>query len=263
MKPQIFPAPTKKKKPKNRGHRSRVSRALPASTLPDGVVTDGPAPTELTDEVRDQLRSIAALPRPVFTSDLAHHIGSVDVVQSWETEGFNGTETDFRFLKGKDRDRHRGALVVPGDTADTTNDYKTSLWASCVDTFRGSRLYQLGVFFHRFGDNTVSYDINPELVVARLSLTDGLIGAVLVTGPQLRDGGSTRDALLDTVEKLLGETLVRVAILTTNAEWIEDITDAITVGSVERDWPVATPVMLSRSWEFADGTGETIPLLGA
>ena len=115
----------------------------------------------------------------------------------------------------------------------------------------------------RFADNTVSYDISAEIVVARLSLTDGLVGAVLVTGPQLGDGGSTREALLDTIEKLLAERLVRVAVLTTNAEWIEDITDAVAVGSVERDWPMSTPVMLSRSWEFADGTGTTTPLLGA
>ena len=261
LKPQLLPKPTRANS--RRSGRDRVSRSTPPDSSPDiPIDTPDTPPVELTDEVRQQLIALSALPRPVFTSDLASQIGSDDIVDAWQREWQAG-DLNVRFVLPKPRDRNRGALVVPqGYLATASNEFQRSWWAPCVEMFRGAKLYQLGIFFHRFGSSTVSHVVGPEIVLVRLSTPNGLVGVIVVVGQNLAEGGATRQQLCETVETILAERVVQVAVLATNAEQVAAISDLVELESRNRNWQPTAPVTLSKSWEYAAGTGTALPLLG-
>jgi hypothetical protein len=64
------------------------------------------------------------------------------------------------------------------------------------------------------------------------------------------------------LEKLLQDRLVHVAVLVLNAEQFDLMAGIIEQEAKERGWRSNMPVTLSRSWEYVDGTGTAVPLLG-
>jgi hypothetical protein len=261
VKPQLFP-PAPKNSPRRDRRASRV-RALPAD-LPDVPVDDRTEPDAdgLTDEVRSRLLALSSIPRPVFTSDLVSLVGSEDLVNTWRREWQDG-DLSVRFVLPKPRHRLRGALVVPqAALKEADSQFAGSWWGRCMELFRGARLYELGVFFHRFADQVVSFEYEGGVIVVRMSLPQGLTGAVLVADQQLGPGGETREALSRAIERLLSDRLVHIAVLVMNAEQFDPAAQAVEHDARERAWRASMPVTLSRSWEYVEGTGTAVPLLG-
>jgi hypothetical protein len=263
VKPQLFPpAPTGGRGAK-RERRTIRSRALPAD-LPDVPieVQPGVGTTELDEKVRNQLLASISVPRPVFTSDLASMVGSEEMVSAWREELQNGDLT-VRFVLPKPRHKLRGSLVIPqANLAATNGEFARSHWARCMEAYRGARIYELGVFFHRFGEQVISFESDGEVVSVRMSLPSGLTGAVLVAGQDLAAGGATRSSLCGVLERLLQDRLVHIAVLVLNAEQFEAVANVLESEARTRGWKASMPVTLSRSWEYVDGTGTAVPLLG-
>jgi hypothetical protein len=261
VKPQLFPAA-----PKTTGRKDRKPtrvRALPAD-MPDVPVaeTDRLDTGELTDDVRARLLAMASISRPVFTSDLVAAVGSEDLVTLWRQEWQDG-DLAVRFVLPKPRHRNRGALVVPQAALKAADSaYAASWWGRCTERYRGARIYELGVFFHRFAEQVISFEDDRGVISVRMSLPQGLTGAVLVAETQLGVGGETRDGLFDALDRLLGDRLVHIAVLVMNAEQFEPVAEAVEAAAKERQWRASMPVTLSRSWEYTDGTGTAVPLLG-
>jgi hypothetical protein len=131
-----------------------------------------------------------------------------------------------------------------------------------MEAYRGARIYELGVFFHRFGEQVISFESDGEVVSVRMSLPSGLTGAVLVAGQDLAAGGATRSSLCGVLERLLQDRLVHIAVLVLNAEQFEAVANVLESEARTRGWKASMPVTLSRSWEYVDGTGTAVPLLG-
>jgi hypothetical protein len=262
VKPQLFPAGGISPRVGKREKKTIKSRAIPADMLDIPISTTGGVPGELSDDLRQRLLSAASVARPVFTSDLAAMVGSEDVVNLWRNELQNGDLT-VRFVLPKPRHKNRGSLVIPqAALAGVNGDFLKSHWARCMESYRGARIYELGVFFHRFGEQVISFESDGEAVVVRMSLPSGLTGAVLVAGQDLSVGGATRATVCTALEKLLQDRLVHVAVLVLNAEQFDLMAGIIEQEAKERGWRSNMPVTLSRSWEYVDGTGTAVPLLG-
>jgi hypothetical protein len=263
VKPQLFPpAPSGGRGPK-REKRAIRSRAIPAD-MPDVPVEHQTptGPAALNDQTRHQLLAAVSVPRPVFTSDLAGVVGSEELVSAWREELQNGDLT-VRFVLPKPRHKLRGSLVIPQTAlAGANSEFARSHWARCMEAYRGARIYELGVFFHRFGEQVISFESDGEVVAVRMSLPSGLTGAVLVAGQDLANGGATRSSLCGALERLLQDRLVHIAVLVLNAEQFDAVAGLLDNEARGRGWQASMPVTLSRSWEYVDGTGTAVPLLG-
>jgi hypothetical protein len=262
VKPQLFPSGSGGATKPAKRVRKQVKTRATAPDVPDAGMPNEPADGQISDKVREQLMASIAVPRPVFTSDLAAVVGSEDLVSTWRDELQTGDLT-VRFVLPKPRHRARGSLVIPQPAlAGADSGFSRSHWARCMESYRGARIYELGVFFHRFVEQVISFESDGEVVAVRMSLQNGLTGAVMVAGQDLAEGGATRVRIVETLERFLQDRLVHVAILVLNAEQFEAVRAAVVEEATARNWVAAMPVTLSRSWEYVEGTGTAIPVLG-
>lgn len=263
VKPQLFPTAAAGAKPAKRARKQVRTRAT-APDVPEAGTTNDPdtGSAILTEDIRAQLMAAIAVPRPVFTSDLAAIVGGDEIVSAWRDDLQSGDLT-VRFVLPKPRHRARGSLVIPQATlAGSDSNFSRSHWARCMEAYRGARIYEMGVFFHRFVEQVISFESDGETVAVRMSLPNGLTGAVLVAGQDLAEGGATRVSITGALDRLLRDRLVHVAVLVLNAEQFEAVRAAVEEEAKSRTWAANMPVTLSRSWEYVDGTGTAIPLLG-
>lgn len=263
VKPQLFPQGTVAAKPAKRTRKQvRTKATLPDVPEADGAVREKAPEGGLSAEVREQLMASIAVPRPVFTSDLADLVGGEGLVSAWRDELVLG-DLNVRFVLPKPRHRQRGSLVIPqAALAGSDSGFSRSHWARCMGAYRGARIYELGVFFHRFVEQVISFESDGETVTVRMSLQNGLTGAVLVAGQDLGEGGVTRSSIVEGLGKLLQDRLVHVAVLVLNAEQFEAVRAVVEEEARKRGWAANMPVTLSRSWEYVEGTGTAVPLLG-
>jgi len=263
VKPQLFPQGTGAVKPTKRTRKPvRTKATLPDVPEADGAAREGAPEGGLSAEIREQLMASIAVPRPVFTSDLAALVGGEGLVSAWRDELVLG-DLNVRFVLPKPRHRQRGSLVIPqAALAGSDSGFSRSHWARCMGAYRGARIYELGVFFHRFVEQVISFESDGETVAVRMSLQNGLTGAVLVAGQDLGEGGVTRSSIADGLGKLLQDRLVHVAVLVLNAEQFEAVRAVVEEEARKRGWATNMPVTLSRSWEYVEGTGTAVPLLG-
>lgn len=263
VKPQLFPAAAAGTKPAKRTRKQVRTRATAPDVPEAGNTNDVSTGSEgLTDDIRTQLMAAIAVPRPVFTSDLASIVGGDEIISAWRDDLQTGDLT-VRFVLPKPRHRSRGSLVIPQATlAGSDINFSRSHWARCMEAYRGARIYEMGVFFHRFVEQVISFESDGETVAVRMSLPNGLTGAVLVAGQDLAEGGATRVSITGALDRLLRDRLVHVAVLVLNAEQFEAVRAAVEEEAKSKEWAANMPVTLSRSWEYVDGTGTAIPLLG-
>ncbi len=251
LKPQALPTPAKTT-------RRTTKRAVRA-------VAERPAPaTELSPEVRDQLLAAVCVPRPVFIADLVNLVGSADVVAAWEEEFGASADLAVRFIGAKSRHRARGALVFPQEfLRGASQEFTQSLWARVLAQFTGAKAYELGVLLHRFNEEVVSDELGPHVVTLHLSRPQGLIGVIVVVDASLGEGAPTRLALVESLESMMRERLVQIAVLAINTEVLDTIAAVVAEEAAQRQWRPTAPVTLSKSWDYATSTGVAIPLLGA
>lgn len=240
-----------KKKP-----RTRAQAPDPASfdVPPDST----PKPSgDLSEDTHNALLAAVAIPRPVFTSDLASVAGSSEAVATWERQMRDlGMDAPVRFVAAKDRHRSRGSLVLPhAFLRDAASEFTRSWWAGCIETYRGRRLYELAVLLHRVGEDVVGYHLEDETVLLRLNQRRGLVGVVTVVGTELDEGGATRQALVDDLERLFTERLSLVAVLSTREDLEAKLVEVVEAESRRRGWQPPMPVVEACSWQWADSSG--------
>lgn len=258
VKPQLFPAA----KPAAKRARKQARTRADTPDVPEAGVGSITGSGELTVEIRAQLMAAIAVPRPVFTSDLSAIVGGDEIVSSWR-DVLQAGDLTVRFVLPKPRHRARGSLVIPqAALAGSDSNFSRSHWARCMEAYRGARIYEMGVFFHRFAEQVISFESDGETVAVRMSLPNGLTGSILVAGQDLADGGATRSSIAGALDRLLRDRLVHIAVLVLNAEQFEAVRAAVEEEAISRRWAANMPVTLSRSWEYVDGTGTAIPLLG-
>jgi len=259
MRPTLLPQvpKTRQRKPTKSAVRARVT---PGESSPDVPIDQGEA-VALDDAVRDRLMAAVCIPRPVFTADLVDLIKSPEIVAEWQSQSIS--ELSIQVIPPKSRHKLRGALIFPKNhLKDASAEFKRSLWARCMSEYLGAKLYELGVLLHRFGDEVVGAELGSSVVLMRLARPQGLVGVVVVLDPALGEGEPARKDLVAALETLMHERLVELAILSTNAEIINVIADVVAEEAASREWTPSMPVTLAKSWEYANGTGVAIPLLG-
>jgi hypothetical protein len=258
LRPQLA-APKRRGAGRKRGGRLvavEPSRDMPAGT--SSVASATPAAAE-------SVLAAVAIPRPVFISDLEAVAGGTAAVAAWENDmRALKTRAPVRLIGGKPRHRALGSLVLPhGELASAAQEFTRSWWAACMAEYSGGTLYEIAVLLRRNGDHVTSADFKKSVAVLRLNTPRGLVGLVIVTGKDLEPGSETMNSLSDALEVLLKERLALVGVLSTTADRADE--DAITAGvelaGVQRDLPVTTPVVFSRTWEWGDNTSSTMKLL--
>ncbi len=262
LRPELFtaPKPAKTTRRAQRNVRQRAER--PDPTLLDIPVDQGPV-REIPEEVRDRLTDAALLPRPMFTSDLVAIAGNAEAVSTWESDlRAEPANSPVRFLAAKGRHRLRGSLVVPVQRNAQEKGTRPNWWADCVERYRGSRLYELGVLLHRIGDEVVSAQFDDHGALLRLNSARGIVG-VAVVFENVQSDPSAAGAVENMLSQLLGERCSLVAVLTTSGEntAVTCLGDAIGRLAVSKGWRAQFPVITARSWEFADDRGSTAQLV--
>jgi hypothetical protein len=258
VRPELFPTATRASSlPARRRRRSRVSAAAPDPSqgldVPTAAVQPPPAPDDGLDA---RLLAAAAIPRPVFVSDLAHLAGSGEAVEAWIERCRASDANSLRFIPPKARHRLRGSLVLPvGAARDAATEFDDSWWAECMRTFRGAKLYELAVLLHGVGDRLVSWRVAPDrsTVLLRLNEPRGVVGVVVVLGDQLANGEPTRRQLSADVSELLKDRLELLVVLVTAEPLLEPVIAALTEAAAASSWRPACHVVAARSWEWAAG----------
>ena len=263
IKPTLLPVP-----PKTRQRRTKSvvrASAMPGESSLDVPIPESAAGSELDDALRDRLMAAVCIPRPVFSADLVDLVKSAELVADWESEWSSRRDLSVRFIQPKARHRLRGALIFPqGNLEDQSAEFRRSLWARCVlnPEFRGSKLYELGVLLHRFGEEVVSDDLGPAVVQLRLARPQGLVGVIVMLETSLGEGGAARLGLVNALETMMRERLVQIAVVSVNAEIVDTVAAVVAEEAARHQWTPTMPVTLSKSWEYANSTGVTLPLLG-
>lgn len=258
LRPQLF-TPPKVQKTTRRGSKTIVSRAERPDLQILDVPLDADASVTISDEINSMLLEACNSHRPVFTSDLVTLSGSAQIVATWESNlRADPTKSPLRFLAAKGRHRHRGSLIVPVSIEKNQKNGKNGWWIDCVDTYRGSRLYELAVILHRVGGEVVSANFGEKTALLRLSSSRGLVGVVIVFDSKVNDE-LNRNSINERITMLLGERLTLIAVLTAAGESIALSNLISTVSSLAEsgNWSSSFPIIAARSWEFADDRGST------
>ena len=263
LRPELS-APSSTKKRKGRSLRTQ------AQAPEDLTLYPSPEPTlsassvvgtlELSEDLLTALTAAASIPRPVFMRDLVEVGGSLEAVEAWEEQCRSDPASyPIRFIAPKMRHRARGSLVFSDVHPATGAD---AWWQRCVTTYRGARLYEMGVLLHRVGDELVSSRFTGSSALLRLSTGKGLVGVVVTFDAQLEPESEAREGLKAAMEELLSERLVLIACLTTSGEnsAIESLLASLSDLALQSGWSPTAPVVAARSWEYADNRGTTAVL---
>ena len=260
IRPALLPVAPKTRQRK--GRASVSASATPGESSVDVPVLEGEVGV-LTDQLRDQLRAAVAVPRPVFAADLVAMVRSADVVAEWEGEEMGAKQRSMYVIPPKNRHKLRGSLMFPKSYfEDSPVEFRNSLWARCLPLYTGAKLYEIGVVLHRYNEDVLSYEASPFILALRLALPQGLVGVVMLLDADLSEGSEARGALIGQLEAFTRERLVQVAVLSYLADNLEMIAAVVEEEAEKQHWAPAFPVTLSRSWEYANGTGAALPLLG-
>lgn len=249
VRPQLFPTSPSRSK---RGRKPRVS-AEPASPFGSIDVPEG----VLDDDVVQALIAASSIPRPVFTRDLVSITGSADVVDAWEDLcRSDPSKYPVRFIAPKQRHRLRGSLVIP-DSSLRVSVKPSDWWFKCVDSYRASRLYELGVLLHAVGDEVVSFNFSEFAASLRLNSDRGLVGVVVMLDNRVDAADPAGGALFSELSSMLSERLTLVSVLTYSGESrdLDVLCDAVSELAVVNNWSVSVPVICGKCWEYAEDRG--------
>lgn len=264
LRPGLPPAqsvPARSTRRNTRKVRTQATRPEPG--LFD-VPIQGPDSAEVSDDHDQRLVAAVLMPRPVFSSDLIAMGTPAEVVGAWEeTLRSDPAASPVRFISAKSRHRTRGSLIIPVNPEPGSKD---SWWADCVRTYRGARLYEMGVLLHRVGAELVSARFGANTATLRLNTRSGLVGLVVTFDASLDVTDPARDEVATELVELFAERMVLVAILSTSgAEGaVETLAAEISALAAEQQWAVSCPVVAARSYEYAMDRGSSATLvLGA
>lgn len=265
LKPEFFPVATKKT---TRARRAVKKEIRAHAAVPDSALYDVPAEQQLesgavlTNEIRDAMLASVCIPRPVFTSDLLGVAGSQELLDAWESECRASTQTPVRFIAAKTRHRQRGSLALPYDFyKDIAAESKRSVWADCMDRYRGAVLYEIAVLLHRVEEEVVSFKTDDDFLTLRLKTRTGLAGIVVPLTEKFNAGEITRAKMAAELDSLLSERLNIIAVLAPRNQSIEAMCNAVTEEKEARRWAPTVPVVADFTWDYAQNRGATSKVL--
>lgn len=254
VKPELFPI-KKSKTNKRKSGKALKTTATPPD-LPQGEQPD----VVLTDSIREKIMSAVCIPRPVFTSDLITIAGSELQVGLWESECLEHKDQEVRFVNPKKRHAQRGSLVLPhGFLRVAATEFTKSPWGECMQRYRSTVLYELGIFISHRGSEIITHNFNEELAVFRLNQSRGIIGIIFSLSEKINDKVVTQ--IGEEVEKMFNEKLTLLIVLTPYAENLDLLVKNLTTFSTVRRWKPSMPIVAARSWEYALDKGSSAILI--
>lgn len=275
VRPRLFEPPKSARKTTKRGGATRTPRvrAAPPEQERDRGADAGEEHERggggdggnLDAAARDRLFDLVATTRPVFHVDLAEAHGDEDAVAAWvEEERDKGAQSPLRFITPKPRHRDLGPLVLPSKERRRDRDFARSLWGRCLDRYHGTALFEVAALLRRFRDERVfGGEAGEHALVLRVQEPPrGMVGIVVATTADLREGGEARGEVAAAVEALTAEPLSLVAALAPTERVFDPLVEALNDESARRGWAPAMPVMVARSWEFAaDASGSAVQVV--
>ena len=250
---ELFPNPNPTPSRK-RTRKTPRTFAIPPESFQD--LSSAKSPDSLTDLLSSVVRS----PRPVFTSELAELAGSDEAFEAWKSEQMADGST-VRFIAPKARHKQRGALVIPVGIARDELDAKGQNWWSVVlDKWRGAKLYELAVLLSKVTDSVSSYHVDDHLPYVNLTLSRdrGVTGVVVLCDDDISPSGPGYSALREGLSDMLSKQTELTVILVTAEKSLDDATDAASAIYKQEGWSPNSPVVVSRSWEWANDTGMVV-----
>jgi hypothetical protein len=247
--PNPNPTPTRK-----RTRKTPRTTAIPPESFQDL------SPARSLDSLTDLLSSVVRSPRPVFTSELAEIAGSDESFESWKSEQMADGST-VRFIAPKARHKQRGALVIPVGIARDELDAKGPNWWSVIlDKWRGAKLYELAVLLSKVTDSVSSYHIDDHLPYVNLTLSRdrGVTGVVVLCDDDISPSGPGFSALREGLSDMLSKQTELTVVLVTADKSLDDAINAAASIYAQEGWSPNSPVVVSRSWEWANDTGTVV-----
>lgn len=250
---ELFPNPNPPTSRK-RTRRQPKTTAIPPESFQDTKVSASPSNTA------DVLTSIIRSPRPVFTSELAEIAGSEESFESWKREQMTDGST-VRFIAPKARHKQRGALVIPVGTARDEMDSKGPNWWSVVlDKWRGAKLYELGVLLSKVSSSVASCHVDDHLPYVNLTLSRdrGVTGVVVLCDDDVSLSSPGFTALQEGLTDMLTKQAELTIILVTSDKVLDEAVAAAAAIYKENGWAANSPVVVAKSWEWANDTGTVV-----
>ncbi|MFM7088740.1 MAG: hypothetical protein ACKOW9_04395 [Candidatus Paceibacterota bacterium] len=260
VRPEIF---TKKTKERKRGVPKKIPRlqAEPAVKTSENVEIKIEDITNEADEIFNALYAASSIPRPVFTRDLINIVGNESTVMKWEEECRKHPEKyKVRFIAPKSRHRSRGSLVITEEIAKIkTKKQSMSWWPDTILKYTGTRLYEIAVVLQRISDELISYKIDDNVAIIRLTTPKGLVTLVLSMTDRVEVGEEGNVALHNAYLEATQERVTLIVFLSTTGEEKDLLRLTSAVVDIANDTGIRPPcpVVAARSWEYADNRGTT------
>lgn len=262
LRPEQLPKSAKRRRRGGKTPRTRAAAADPAMDVPDQP-TNGHV--DLEAEVRAALEAAVAIPRPVFSADLASIAGSRDAVDAWESEMRDlRSKSPVRFIAPKNRHRSRGTLIVPkDDLRAVAAEFNRSWWSEAIDEYRGADLYELAVLMHRVGDQIISHQFTSTCATLRLNSNRGVTGMVVAFKADDTLEPAVWEPMLDGLVDLSRDRLANITVLSTRVDnRIRDLlVEHLPAWINERGFSPLAPILYATSYEWANHPGASTTLL--
>ncbi len=252
---------TKKKPSKRKSRKTKAQR-------PERIAFDVPAAGDgvsgavaLDPEISSMLTAAVEVAQPMFALDLKELVKDPAMVELWETEMRTINNPPVRFLSARRGHRNLGSLALPYRyRKNPPTDFARTWWAEMLELHRGVVLFELAVVMRELGEYIVGYEVQDEIVKLRANLPNGLTGIVLVTGDDLEEGQSTREAIANAVGDLSRERLAAIMVLVVRKSRENTVIELLTSEGNSRGWEPSMPVAVAISWAYAKDRGTTAKL---
>lgn len=251
---ELFPNPNPSSTARKRTRRQPRTHAIPPESFQDA------APAAASVVSLEMLSTVVRSSRPVFTSELAEIAGSEDLFEEWKREQMTDGST-VRFIAPKARHKQRGALVIPVGAARDDLDAKgPSWWSAVLDKWRGAKLYELAVLFSKVSDTVASCHVDDHLPYVNLTLSRdrGVTGIVVLCDDDLSSLSPGHNALKEGLSDMLSKQTELTVVLVTSDKALDEAVSAASSIYKSEGWTANSPVVVARSWEWANDSGVVV-----
>ena len=258
--PQVEPAKRYEPQPSRKPEAPRARKAK--AQRPENLRFDVPTVAnagggQLSEEVHRICLEAVEVPRPVFITDLGAKLGDRAIAEAWESEMRSANNPPVRFTSPRKRHQDLGSLIRPDKfLRNAPADFTKTWWGEILERHRSNSLYELGVLGRAIGDYIVGYEVEDEYVTFRTNMPHGLSGIVVVIGDDLGEGGETRKAVADAVERLTKERLAAIMVLPVRHGRDDQVAEMLLEEGRARSWKPAMPIAVSPSWDYVKYRGD-------
>jgi hypothetical protein len=253
---QIAKAPTKKAQAREESQKPIRTVALaPQNTGHlDVPLPQLPNNARFSENQIEQLGTLLRTPKPIFISDVVNALSSSDLAKAWQEGQYKTRNNPYIFLPAPKEYLHLGDLVLPETYIKSApKEYSRSPWVQMMITYRGHKLYMLGVFFQKYLRNIISHKIAETALTLRLSDPRGNVTVLILTEDRL-DAKALKE-----LDVLLKERLSLLVILTVTQRGQQDATRTIDTAAAKAGWSQPFPVVIATIAEYSqDGAASAV-----